>query len=489
MESDPDCFNRLFKGIEACQLGLRQWSQDIHNNPRKRIEKLRLQLHELSAGPQTEESKAEGVALRAELDKVYSDKDIFWRQRSKEVWAREGDRNTSFFHSAAMARKQRNTIHDLYDSARRWCEENGDIERVITDYFGELFQTGNPDIAMIDEVLGPVSSRISPEVHDQLLAHFSSDEVISTLSQMAPLKSPGPDGLPAVFFQKYWHVLGADIITCVLDFINLHRLPLALNYTFIVLIPKIPKPNRIMEFRPISLCNVIYKIGSKTIANRIKPHMNSVISSTQSAFVPGRLITDNVLVAYEVNHFIHCHSQGKRGYVALKLDVSKAYDRIEWIFLEKVLIKLGFPRTLDDIIMLCISTVSYSFLLNGSQFGSLTPRRGIRQGDPLSPYLFTCCVEAFIHMIEDAVSRGQLKGIRISPSAPNISNLCFADDTILFSQATIQEAECTRAILNKYAAASGQIINMDKSTMVFSPHTSPEVVAAIHLALPFQLVD
>lgn len=121
------------------------------------------------------------------------------------------------------------------------------------------------------------------------------------------------------------------------------------------------------EFRPISLCNVVYKIISKDLANPIKLHLNSVISQTQSAFVSGRLITDNVLVAYEVNHFIHCHSQSKRAFMALKLDVSNAYDRIEWIFLERVLRKLGFHSSIVDLIMQSVTTVSYSFLLNSSK--------------------------------------------------------------------------------------------------------------------------
>lgn len=132
--------------------------------------------------------------------------------------------------------------------------------------------------------------------------------------------------------------------------------------------------------------------------------------------------------------------------MALKLDVSKAYDRIEWCFLEHMLGRLGFPRAIVELIMLCVSTVSYSFLLNGAPVGSLTPNRGIRQGDPLSPYLFICCVEAFIQMVEAAVRQGRLNGIQIAPSAPIISNLCFADDTILFSQANIQEAEVVRSI-------------------------------------------
>lgn len=147
----------------------------------------------------------------------------------------------------------------------------------------------------------------------------------------------------------------------------------------------------------------MYKIGSKAIANRIKHFLNFVISPTQSAFVPGHLITDNVLVAYEVNHFIHCHAQGKRAFMALKLDVSKAYDGIEWCFLERMLRKLGFHNGFVELIMLCVSTVSFSFVLNGSKFESLTLFRGIWQGDPLSSYLFICCVEAFIQMVEKEV--------------------------------------------------------------------------------------
>lgn len=251
------------------------------------------------------------------------------------MWAREGDRNTAYFHRAATTRKDNNTIHGLFNKQEEWCEADRDLENVIMDYFGELFQSASPSDAIIDEVLAPVGERVTSDMNAQLSVPFTSDEVLAALSQMAPLKSLRPDGLPAVFFQKYWHLVGANITTCVLDFLNLHRLPHALNYTFIVLIPKIARPKRITEFRPISLCNVVYKLGAKALANRIKPVLTHIISNAQSAFVPGRLITDNVLVAYEVNHFIHCHSQGNHAYMALKLDVSKAYDRIEHKFLEK----------------------------------------------------------------------------------------------------------------------------------------------------------
>lgn len=126
-------------------------------------------------------------------------------------------------------------------------------------------------------------------------------------------------------------------------------------------------------------------------------------------------------------------------------------------------------------------------MLNGSRFGHLTSNRGICQGDPLSPYLFICCVEVFIQMVEAAVGQGHIKGVRIAPSTPVLSNLCFVDDAILF---TVEEAEVVRSILNKYAGASGQLINMEKSTMVFSPNIHPTEATAIHRyhILPFQVV-
>lgn len=316
-----------------------------------------------------------------------------------------------------------------------------DVEKIILDYFRDLFDTSAPSHELIDEILENLIPVVTPAMNQHISRPFTALEVTQALSQMSSLKYPGLGWLPAVFFQKYWHIIGSNISSCVLRFLNHNLLPAKLNYTFIVLILKVPNPKRIMEFRPISLCNVVYKTGSKMLANRVKRYLNYVISPTQSAFNPRRLITDNVLVAYEVNHFLKCRTKGSKQYMALKLDVSKAYDRIEWTFLRCVLLRLGFADTLVNSIMLCVSSASYSFLLNGKQFGDLQPSRGLRQGDPLSSYLFICCVEAFIKLVQTAVADGRLHGVRVAPTAPEISNLCFADDTVLFCRAEVAEAE------------------------------------------------
>lgn len=158
--------------------------------------------------------------------------------------------------------------------------------------------------------------------------------------------------------------------------------------------------------------------------------------------------------------------------MTLKLDVSKAYDRVEWSFLRRTLLRLGLNNYFVDLIMTCVTTVTFSFLMNGVQFGFLQPSRGIKQGDPLSPYLFICIVEAFIALIAQAERRGEIRGIRVSRHAPSISTLCFADDTLLFCRATEAEAVVLKGILDKYALVSGQVINYEKSSMTFSKGTS-----------------
>lgn len=148
--------------------------------------------------------------------------------------------------------------------------------------------------------------------------------------------------MPSVFYKKCWGVVGDDIAAKVLNVLSGGPMPEGWNETCVVLIPKIKNPKCMKDLRPISLCNVVYKLVSKVLANRLKQILPEIISPNQSAFVPGRLITDNILLAYECTHYMQNKRGGKDGYAAVKLDMSKAYDRVEWQFLEKMMKKLGF---------------------------------------------------------------------------------------------------------------------------------------------------
>ena len=188
-------------------------------------------------------------------------------------------------------------------------------------------------------------------------------------------------------------------------------MPTNLNLTHIALIPKVKNPMCVNEFRPISLCNFLYKIISKVLANRLKKILPHIISPTQSAFIPGQLITDNILATYEMLHTMHSRMWGKKGFMAIKLDMSKAYDRVEWRFLEAVMRKLGFNDKWIYLIMMCVTSIQYEILINGDPYGNIIPSRGLRQEDPISPYLFLIYAEALSSMLSRAHEDGLLTGV------------------------------------------------------------------------------
>ena len=209
------------------------------------------------------------------------------------------------------------------------------------------------------------------------------------------------------------------------------------------------------DYRPISLCNVIYKIISKVMSNRLKQILPQLISPTQSAFVPSSLITDNVLVAYKTLHSMHRRKSGKKCSIALKLDISKAYDRIKWDFLKNIMLRLGFPGAWIDQVMTCVSSSSFSVLINGKAYGNIIPTKGLCQWDLLSPYLFLLCAERFTSLLARVEEEGRLHGISICWRAPTISHLLFADNSLLFCQANQEEVRCISDTLLLYAASSG----------------------------------
>jgi len=182
--------------------------------------------------------------------------------------------------------------------------------------------------------LETIPTRVTDTTNDLLTREYSEVEIHEALSVMGSTKSPGPDGFNACFFQRYWHIVGKDVTSPVQSILTGGGLPPQLNRNHVVLIPKVNKPSQITEFRSISLCNVLYKLVTKVISNKLKQLLLAIISETQSAFTPGRLITDNILIAYEVFHSM-VSKKTRHGSMAIKVDMAKAYDRVEWLFLKR----------------------------------------------------------------------------------------------------------------------------------------------------------
>ena len=247
-----------------------------------------------------------------------------------------------------------------------------------------------------------------------------------------------------------------------------------LNETLVSLIPKCPNPESLSHYRSISLCNSVYKIVTKILVARIRPLLNRLVSPVQTAFVPGRRGTDNVLIAQELFHALD-KKKGKMGFMAVKLDLEKAYDQLEWSFIYRVLQAFHFPPKIIKIIMSCITSVSTSILVNGGVLERFEPSRGIRQGDPLSPYIFILCMEYLGHLIEQKCVNGDWVPLKAFKDNLGFSHLLFADDIILFSKVEARGCEAISDVLDKFCRESGQKISLDKSRIYFSPNVRNEL--------------
>ena len=320
-------------------------------------------------------------------------------------------------------------------------------------------------------------------MNNLLLHPFSSTEIREALFQMHPTKAPGPDGMNALFYQKFWHIMGHDVSEAILEFLHSGQMLKSINYTHIALIPKLKAPDTMTQFRPISLCNVLYKIISKVLANRLKTVLNHVISGNQSAFVPRHLISDNIQVAFEALHHLKMKRKGRATHMAVKLDMSKGYDRVEWDFIHNMMLKLGFNPCWVYLVMQCIQSVSYSVILNGDPVGYIRLTRGIPQGDPLLPYLFLICAEGLIALLNSATSCRSLSGLSLCRGGPQISHLFFADDNLLFCRATMEECHTLISLLDTYEKASGQKLNYEKTSIFFSTNTPQSTRQSICNAL------
>lgn len=306
--------------------------------------------------------------------------ELYWQQWAKSFWLQDGDSNSKDFHAYATSRRKKSQVSYLRNDSGEEIREHEEMCDIVIKYFKKIFG-GEEDVQR--NVMETSEVVITDIQNRSLTEELNMEELSAAIKQMHPDKSAGPDGLNPAFYQHFWGLFGNDVFQCCKQWMNELAFPLDLNYTNIVLIPKKDNVDDMKDLRPIALCNVLYKVLAKVLANRLKGILPDIITDNQSAFVPGRNITDNVLVAFELLHYMKQKKKGAEGEVALKLDVSKAYDRVDWGFLFHQMRKLGFDNKWIAWIRLCVTTVTYSISFNGSQLGPL-----IRPGDFVKEILY-----------------------------------------------------------------------------------------------------
>ncbi|RVW55159.1 LINE-1 reverse transcriptase-like [Vitis vinifera] len=427
---------RLATKLKGMKHQLKTWNKEVFG----RLEKNKADaLQQVESWDSVEEERSltevelnQKKEAKENYAKWVSMEEVHWRQLSRELWLREGDRNTGFFHRMANAHRRINAMSKIMINGVRLTEDQ-DMREGIANAYQQLLSESPGWKA---DIGGLLLNQISPSEADGIEVPFSETEIFTALMGMNGDKAPGPDGFTIAFWQNSWETVKEDLLGLFKEFHDQNSFIKSLNHTFLVLIPK--KGGGVEDlgdYRPISLLGGLYKLLAKVLANRLKKVIGKVISPDQNAFVKGRQILDGSLIANEV--IDSWQKRGEKGIVC-KLDIEKAYDSINWQFLLKVMQKMGFGSKWIGWMWNCISTVKYSVLVNGVPAGFFSSTKGLRQGDPLSPYLFIMGMEVLSVLITRAAEGGFIKGCRIwrgREQAVKVTHLLFADDTIVFCEA------------------------------------------------------
>ncbi|KAJ9539210.1 hypothetical protein OSB04_031943 [Centaurea solstitialis] len=474
---------RVTQKLKALKAPLRKL-RGPYGNLAKRVSDLK---HELEVAqlacdldPFSMELRDDLAALRVSYMSACKDQDIALKQRAKVKWMREGDANTKFFHHVVREKRHSNQVHAIAKADGTYVYDDLVLEAFV-DHFKSFMGTPDLDVDP-NRFTGNVSTSLSVSVANEMIRPISDEEIRVAMFGIGNDKAPGSDGFSSKFFKSAWGIVGNDIMVAVHNFFYRGRLAKQLNHTLLCMLPKKPNASSVTEFRPIACCTVLYKCISKIVVDRIKPVLDSLVGNYQSAFIPGRRIVDNILMAHElvVGYQKPCGPPK----CAFKIDIRKAYDMVDWRFLIMMLRKFGFHPVLVKWLEEMITTPTYSVALNGITKGFFPAARGIRQGDPLSPYLFTLVMEGFSLIFKQCVSEAEGFGYHHGCEPLGITHLCFADDLFVFTRGDVASVEVLKKALFLFASCSGLAPSLEKSEVFFG-NVAPDEQHAILNCLEF----
>ncbi|KAL9683709.1 hypothetical protein QQ045_015537 [Rhodiola kirilowii] len=408
----------LLGKLKGCRGRLAAWNKTVFGRTDDHVSKLKAELERVKGQFRSQEVIKKEARISKDLEEWLAREELFWRQRSRVEWLREGDANTKIKEEG------------------KWITEEEEICKKAMLFFEDLYkQDIQKDSVDWGEELGCVKVKLSDEACQQFSVPFTATEVQEAAFQLGSTKAPGIDGFSALFYQKSWEIVKGEVFHFVLKFLNEGELDPVVNETLITLVPKVKTPVCFNEYRTISLVNIAMKIITKAMANRMKRVLAQLISVSQSAFIPGRLISVNILLAHELMHYIKTRREGGAEFCSIKLDMRKAYDRVDWTYLEQMQLRVGFPVAWVD------------------------------------------------------KDQCLIRGVKVSRDAPMISNLMFADDSILFVRAEIDDIMRLKSTLVKYEELFGQQVNLNKSEICIENNVSSDKVRLLRSILGMNSVN
>nr|GEU28765.1 hypothetical protein [Tanacetum cinerariifolium] len=402
--------------MKLLQKPLRKLLHD-QGNLHERVDRLRVELDAVQKALDADPSNCvlrdeEAIYIQAFND-AKIDEERFLLQKAKIEWLEVGYTNSAYFHKSVKSRNQWSRI-DVVTTSNNVTVTGNEVPEVFVSHY-ESFLGTNMACSDLD-TMGLFGKRVSNTSNANMIRGVINAEIRKAMFDIRDIKSPCPDGYTSTFFKKGWDIVGEDVCRVVCDFFTNGKLLKEVNHTFLALIPKVATPTHVTNFRPISCCNVLYKCISKILTNRIIEGIKEVVSENQSAFVPGRRISDNILLTQELMHKYHQNIGPPR--CAFKVDIQKAYDTVDWRFSGFILMKFGFHQTMIKCIMAC-----------GPFIGFFSVHKQ--------------CEEL------------------------NIINLCFADDLFLFTRGNFDSAKVIIESLDEFKGVLGLVLSIPKSTTYF----------------------
>ncbi|GAU23620.1 hypothetical protein TSUD_386090 [Trifolium subterraneum] len=535
----------LKEKLKIIKAALKEWHSAHTQNLPSRIDSLKIHLSTLDQkGEEETLTEAELVELHGVTADIHSlsklHASICWQQ-SRSLWLKEGDANSKYFHSIMARRRRGNVISSiLVDEVN--LEGVSPIRQAVVSHFASHFKATHMNRPGVDNLL---FKTLNPLECGSLIKPFSVEEVKSAVWDCDNYKSPGPDGINFGFIKDFWADLQGDVMRFISEFHRNGKLTKGLNSTFIALIPKVDSPQRLNDFRPISLVGSLYKILAKVLANRLRLVIGSMISESQTAFVKDRQILDGILIANEVvdearrakkelllfkvdfekaydsvdwgyldavmgrilykilakvlanrlrlvigsmisesqtafvkdrqildgiliaNEVVDEARRAKKELLLFKVDFEKAYDSVDWGYLDAVMGRMSFPTLWRKWIRECVCTATTSVLVNGSPTDEFSLERGLRQGDPLSPFLFLLAAEGLSVLMKTMVEHHLFTGYSVGEREPiSVSHLQFANDTLLLGVKSWANVRALRAVLVLFESMSDLKVNFNKSMLV-----------------------
>ncbi|GKA98042.1 RNA-directed DNA polymerase, eukaryota, reverse transcriptase zinc-binding domain protein [Tanacetum coccineum] len=374
----------------------------------------------------------------SEYVEAMKDKEKLLYQKAKIKWLSVGDRNNAYFHRVLKNRNHKNIINSIRDGKGN-LYKGKDVADQFVNHF-QAFLGNTETVKDCDYIIPLIKRKLNAYTTNFMVRDVCSEEIKAAMFQIKSNKVPRLDGFTSLFFKKAWSIMGADVCSVIREFFVTGKMPIA-------------------------CCNVFYKCISKVITNRLKNYLGDLVSQNQSAFMPNRHIQDNILLSQELLKGYERKDGPSR--VAMKIDIQKTYDTVNWKFLEAILKGFGFHEKMVHCIICCVTTTSFSINVNGESCGYFKGGRGLRQKDPMSPYLFTLVMEILNLIVQDKVENMEGFKYHFRCKQMKITHVCFADDLLMFCYGDKRSVQILKEAIEEFGSVSGLLPNYNKSTIIF----------------------